>query len=69
MKKLNKLQVSPQKIIGIEELVLLRGGYTQDPCSGNYCKTNSDCCPSNPDCIYVPIVDSGVCCSPGGGDH
>lgn len=68
MKKLNKFQINSEKMIRIEELVLLRGGYTQDPCSGNLCETKDDCCPSNPDCIYVPIANSGVCCSPGGGD-
>lgn len=68
MKKLNRIQINPERIIRNEELFVLRGGYTEDPCSGNLCESNNDCCPSNPECIYVPIVESGVCCSPAGGD-
>jgi len=69
MKKLNKLQINREKIIRNEELVLLRGGYSAtDPCPGVACGTDEDCCPSNPDCIYIPIIYKNVCCSPGGGD-
>jgi natural product precursor len=33
MKKLNKLQINPEKIMKNEELVTLRGGYGNGPCT------------------------------------
>lgn len=64
MKKLNKLEINPERIMMNEELIILRGGYTTDPCSGVYCDDDDDCCISNPDCEWQDIIDHGICCSP-----
>ena len=47
MKKLNKLQINPEKVMKNEELVTLRGGYGGNVnCggSGPYCKGAIDSC-------------------------
>ena len=64
MKKLNNLEINSEMLIKNDELVTLRGGYDVD-CSGIYCHSDSDCCPSNPDCDYGPgFPTHKICLSP-----
>lgn len=53
MKKLNKLEINPEKLMGNKELLLLRGGYdTENNCALYDCSVNSDCTVYPGDCIY-----------------
>jgi hypothetical protein len=56
MKKLNKLQINPEKIMKNEELVTLRGGYDGD--GDGWCGT----CTVYEDAPHTLIM-SGVACS------
>jgi natural product precursor len=42
MKKLNKLSINTEKVIKNEELVNLKGGYTNGDCTGTYYVCESD---------------------------
>lgn len=44
MKKLNKLEINPQKIMKTEELITLRGGYDVPPNCQLYCNSGPSTC-------------------------
>lgn len=56
MKKLNKLQINPEKVMKNEELLSLKGGYGSGSCEF-YCWVYYD--------EGVPVID-GVCCGESG---
>jgi hypothetical protein len=71
MKKLNKLQINPEKVMKNEELLILRGGYGETNCycicaaympdaqicGHTWAYAPSDC---NTQCITAPGCEGGV---------
>lgn len=53
MKKINKLQLNPERLIKNEQLITIRGGYDATGCLWRGCSSNSDCCSENSTCDWV----------------
>ncbi|MGI6323030.1 MAG: hypothetical protein ACOXZO_06905 [Bacteroidales bacterium] len=66
MKKLNKLQINPEKVIKNDELITLRGGYDGGDCCLYHCASDSQCtCPDCPVCDWAPgYAESKICLNP-----
>jgi hypothetical protein len=67
MKKLNKIQINPEKVMRNEELYLLRGGYDVDDncqirnCTGSSCSDTKGSCTK---CSFDSNLNYYICVTP-----